>query len=231
MTPATGTALLVLAAFVLPGFVAILVKERIYEVPDEQQSFDRVLQTLYYSLLVYSVPVVVAVLAGVDRSDFESLFRGQADLRITAGLAIGITLILPMAIAYAGRRWMISEARQTVLDALKVSITHRTPSSWDYAWEDGEPCLVVATLKSGEVVGGYYGPNSHSGYGSQHRDLFLEERWSVQEVEGGRMRLEPLERTLGAWLAADDLVVVERYAVSDEQVEEIRGQVDEAQGG
>lgn len=213
----------------LPGFVAILVKERIYEVPDEQQPFDRVLQTLYYSLLVYAIPVVIAVVAGADRADFERLFQGEVDLRFTACLAIGVTLVLPMVIAYTGRRWMISDARQTVLGALKVSITHRTPSSWDYAWEDGEPCLVVATLKSGEVVGGYYGPNSHSGYGSQHRDLFLEERWSVEQHESGTMRLEPLDRTLGAWLAADDLVVVERYAVSDEQVEEIRGEVYEVE--
>ncbi len=210
----------------MPGFVAILVKERIYEVPSEQMPFDRVLQTLYYSLLVYSIPVLVAVVAGADRSDFERLLHGEADLRITACIAIGVGLLLPVLIAYAGRRWMISDARPWVLSALKVSITHRTPSSWDYAFESGEPCLVVATLKSGELVGGYYGPNSHSGYGSQHRDLFLEERWSVTRRESGEMRLEPLDRTLGAWLAADDLVVVERYAVSDEQVEEIRGAVE-----
>jgi hypothetical protein len=132
MAPATGTALLILGAFVLPGFVAILVKERIYEVPNEQQPFDRVLQTLYYSLLVYSLPTLVAVVGGVDREDFERLFRGDVDLRLTAAIAIGIALLTPMGIAYAGRRWMISDARQTVLDKLKVSITHRTPSSWSH---------------------------------------------------------------------------------------------------
>jgi hypothetical protein len=45
MAPATGTAILLLVAFVLPGFVTLLVKERIYEVPAEQQPFDRLLQT------------------------------------------------------------------------------------------------------------------------------------------------------------------------------------------
>lgn len=223
MAPATGTALLILVVFVLPGFVTILVKERIYEVPDEQHAFERLLQTLYYSLLVYSIPAILAVLVGTNRSDFERLFEGESDLRVTAAIAVAIALILPISVAYAGRRWMISEYRQHLLARLKVSITHRTPSSWDYAWEDGEPCLVVAKLKNGETVGGYYGPKSHSGYGSQHRDLFLEERWSVTPDETGDTRLERLERTLGVWLAADEIVAVERYGVSDEQVQELRG--------
>lgn len=224
MTPATGTAIFVLVAFVLPGFVTILVKERIYEVPAEQQPFDRLLQTLYYSLLVYAVPATIAVLAGAEREDFERLFRGEADLRVTVGVAVGVLLLLPLSIAYAGRRWMVSSWRPRLLECLRVSITHRTPSSWDYAWEDGEPCLVVVTLKDAEPVAGYYGPNSHSGYGSQHRDLFLEERWSIVEDPEEGTRLEPTENSLGVWLAADDIVVVERYGVSDEQVEELRGE-------
>lgn len=117
---------------------------------------------------------------------------------------------------------MISGWRESVLGWLRVSITHRTPSSWDYAWEDDEPCLVVAALKTGEDVAGYYGPKSHSGYGSQHRDLFLEERWSIVQDDAGT-RLERVEKTLGLWLAADEIVSVERYAVSDEQLQELRG--------
>jgi len=99
MAPATGTAILVLVAFVLPGFVTILVKERIYEVPAEQQPFDRLLQTLYYSLLVYAVPATIAVIAGADRDDFERLFRGDADLRVTAAVAMAVLLLLPLSIA------------------------------------------------------------------------------------------------------------------------------------
>lgn len=223
MTPATGTALLILAAFVMPGFVTILVKERIYEVPSEQQAFERLLQTLYYSLLVYALPIVLAVAAGADREWFDRLFHARVDLRLTALFAFGVAIVLPVGIAYAGRRWMVSPWRPRVLGWLKVSITHRTPSSWDYAWEDDEPCLVVATLKNGDSVAGYYGPKSHSGYGSQHRDLFLEERWNIVQNEPDGTSLEPVEKTLGLWVAADEIVSVERYAVNDEQYQELRG--------
>lgn len=70
----------------LPGFVAILVKERIYEVPSEQQAFERLLQTLYYSLLVYALPLSIAVLVGAERDHFESLLQGEANLAVTVAL-------------------------------------------------------------------------------------------------------------------------------------------------
>jgi hypothetical protein len=208
-------------AFVLPGFIAILVKERLYEVPAEKQAFDRLLQTLYYSLLVYAVPVVIAVVAGARTRDFEKLLRGKVDPRLTAVTGVSVLILLPLLTAYGGRRWMVSTLRPIVLERLHVSAGHRTPSSWDYAWEDGEPCLVVVTLRSGEAVGGYYGRHSHSGYGSQHRDLFLEELWSIVE-SGGHTRLEPNPGSLGVWLSAEEIVSVERYALGDVQLEEIQ---------
>lgn len=118
---------------------------------------------------------------------------------------------------------MISRLRAKALEKLRVSVTHRTPSSWDFTFEDGEPCLVVVTMKSGNAVAGYYGPKSHSGYGSQYRDLFLEERWTIIS-EDGTTRLEPTEQSLGIWVAADEIVSVERYGVDDEQVQELRGE-------
>ncbi|HTE60130.1 MAG TPA: DUF6338 family protein [Solirubrobacteraceae bacterium] len=124
-SPATGTALLLLVAFVLPGFVAILVKERIYELPAEQQAFERLLQTLYYSLLIYAVPISVAVIVGADRSDFEQFARGESSPRLTVALAITVLLILPLAIAYGGRRWLISSTRLRWLERLRISTSHR----------------------------------------------------------------------------------------------------------
>ena len=38
MAPATGTALLVLVAFVLPGFVAVLLSERTHLVPNDKRT-------------------------------------------------------------------------------------------------------------------------------------------------------------------------------------------------
>lgn len=65
----TGTALLILVVFVLPGFVAVLVRERIYEVRIEETTFDRLLTSVYSSLLIWSVPLLFAIVAGAGRED------------------------------------------------------------------------------------------------------------------------------------------------------------------
>jgi hypothetical protein len=84
---------------------------------------------------------------------------------------------------------------------------------------------MVATLKDGTVVGGYYGPKSHSGYGTQDRDLFLEERWMVKSDENGQVvALDRIDNSLGVWLAPDEIVSLARYAVDDAQVQELRNQ-------
>jgi hypothetical protein len=73
-TRATGTALLILVAFVLPGFVAVLLKERLYEVRSEELTFDRLLTTIYYSLLVYLLPALaVASLSALEVIDAATL--------------------------------------------------------------------------------------------------------------------------------------------------------------
>ena len=55
MAPETGTALLILAVFVLPGFVTLLLRERMFAVRGEDTPFERLLNALYYSALVYAV--------------------------------------------------------------------------------------------------------------------------------------------------------------------------------
>lgn len=73
-TPATGTALPILVIFVLSGFVAVLLKERICDVRGEEATFDRLLTTVYYSLLVYLLPaLVVGVLSAPGALDHDDI--------------------------------------------------------------------------------------------------------------------------------------------------------------
>lgn len=53
MAPQTGTALLIIAVFVLPGFVTLLMRERTYRVKGQDSSFERLLNALYFSSIIY----------------------------------------------------------------------------------------------------------------------------------------------------------------------------------
>lgn len=215
----TGTALLILVGFVLPGFVAVLIKERIYEVRGEESGFDRLLTTAYYSVLVWTLPTVTAVGAGVDRGDLERFFSGRSPLWITALVGASVLLALPASSAYGAWRWTTSSSRQTLLGRLGIGRAHRVPSSWDWAFETGGDLFLVVTLKDGSRIAGYYGERSHSGYGTKLRDLFLEERWDLSD--NGRELEGRAPGTLGVWISADEIIAVEQYSLSHEARQEI----------
>jgi Family of unknown function (DUF6338) len=80
VTPATGTALLILVAFVLPGFVCLLVSERTHVVRDTSSGFERTLLALYYSTLSYAILTLIAWLAGYDRKDITHLYRHEQSI-------------------------------------------------------------------------------------------------------------------------------------------------------
>jgi hypothetical protein len=223
MAPATGNALLILVVFILPGFVAVLLKERIYEVRGEESTFDRLLTTVYYSLFVYiPVALVVGLLSAfgvLHQNDVVDLVNGRAAIWLTALVALLVLLVLPAASALAASAWVRSNTRLGWQKRLRIRPVHRVPTSWDFAFDPEQDLLLVVNLRDGGRIAGYYGRRSHSGYGTKTRDLFLEERWDFNdqgtELEG------PVRGSVGLWIGADDIVAVEHYALSDEQQQEL----------
>ncbi len=224
--PATGTALLILVAFVLPGFVAVLLKERMYEVRGEESTFDRLLTTVYYSLLVYLLPALaVAVLSAVgllDQSGLEQFASGRSPLWLTASIGITVLLVLPASAAVGAWQWMNSSWRRGLYArSARLNPEHRTQTSWDFAFNHEQDLLLVIELKDGNRVAGYYGKRSHSGYGTRTRDLFLEERWDVSADDGSISRPPAERHSVGVWIAADEIRLVDHYAMSDEHQRDI----------
>ena len=70
MPPATGTALIILVAFLLPGFVTVLLKELTFKSAEDPTPLDRLLRTLSYSVWSYLLIAVVAIPLGIHRSNF-----------------------------------------------------------------------------------------------------------------------------------------------------------------
>lgn len=223
MPPATGSALLILVVFVLPGFVAVLLKERIYEVRGEEATFDRLLTTVYYSLLVY-IPVALTVgllsaVGALHRHDLDEFFHGRSPVWLTGLLALIVLLVLPAASSLIAWAWVNSDARLAWQRRLDINPVHRVPTSWDFAFDSEQDLLLVVTLKDGSRVAGYYGRRSHSGYGTKTRDLFLEERWDFGDDGASLSGAAPL--SIGVWISADEIVAVEHYALNDEQKQQL----------
>lgn len=220
MPSATGQALLILVIFVLPGFVTLLFKERIYEIPAEQSSFERLFSALFYSLLVYAPLVVFGAIIGVGREEIIEIYSARNGLWPLLGVGLAAGIILPLTIAYASRRWQISSIRDTVLEKLRISPEHRVPTAWDYFFSYRLPALLRITLSTGEVVAGYYAGMSFTAYAAHGGDIYLQEQWELEPTTF-RM-LGPVEGSMGLWVPGSQVTQIEIFAVTQEHREAFR---------
>lgn len=214
MAPATGTAILILGVFVLPGFVTLLFRERTYVVRDEASTFERLLTALYYSALIYVIALFAGwLIGGLDDGDLVAFYQGHKTLGLylLAGFIIG--LLLPVAISEAGRLWMGSKTwRPRLLARLGINPGHSTRSAWNEMFAHEGTAMIRVTLTDGRVVGGYYGPGSLASYSEHNQDLLISQRWVLDDE---KWFVEPAQGSLGVWIPASEIASVELTEVPE----------------
>jgi Family of unknown function (DUF6338) len=214
VTPATGTALLILVAFVLPGFVTLLISERTHAVKDTSGASERLLLAVYYSVLTYSLLAILAWIFGWDRDGITHLYKHEQDVGKILGIALLAILVIPAAIATISRLWLRSKTRARFIKKAGINPGHQTPTAWDHFFEQGREAFIRTTLTDGRVVGGYYGPGSFATFGEQTRDLFVATQWVLDE---DAWFLNEADATLGFWVPKESVVSLELYAVERDE--------------
>lgn len=219
MTPAAGTALLLLAAFVLPGFVTLLVRERTYVIKGEDTPFERLLNALFYSAIIYAILGLGLAAFAFDDRNISSLYAGHYVFGVyllLGGLAL---FVLPLSIAEFGRRWQKSETlRPKFLEWAKIDPGHGVPAGWEQLFlespgaKGGRGLMLRVTLEDGRVVGGFFGGKSLAGYTVHRRDLFIEERWSFDDKE--KWFKEAIPANYGLWISESQIHSIEAYEPS-----------------
>ena len=212
MAPATGTAILTLVVFVLPGFVSLRYGERTYVTKAEGSPFERLLNALYASSLTYAIVLSAGyLLFKLDARDIADLYNGRRALSDYVALASAL-FVVPLVIAEVARRWSRSEVRRKYLRWARISPVHRTPSGWEHFFLSDQSAWLRVTLNDGRVIGGYFGASSFAGYTSDTPDLYLEQRW---ELDDDDWFVQAAPRTLGVYVRADAIVTAEFYAVAE----------------
>lgn len=213
MAPETGTALLVIAVFVLPGFVTLLMRERTYRVRDQDSPFERLLTALYFSSIIYVVLASAWVVDGLGREVIARLSTGEEPLRVYLLLSLVGLFVLPISIAEVGRHWQRSRTlRPWFLRRIGVDPGHSMPAGWEQLFQEAlrtrSGLMLLVTLEDGRVVGGYFGEESLAGYTARTRDLFIEERWNLDEEDWFE---RPAEGSLGLWISDKQINSIEVY--------------------
>jgi hypothetical protein len=212
MAPQTGTSLLILVAFVLPGFVALLISERTHVVPRSRSPFELLLVATYYSVVSWGLIAFALWPFGLDRADLRRMYRHESLGKLAAISALAV-LLVPAVVAYLAGLWQ-RYLRRPVLIWLKMRPDHAVPSAWDSLFErqvrHQQPAMVRAFLKDGQSVAGYLGPRGFAGYGEQSQDLLLDARWTLDRDDWFK---DPTPGSQGVWLSAGSIVSFELYDV------------------
>lgn len=216
MAPETGTALVLLSAFVLPGFVTLLIRERIYWVKGQDTPFERLLNALYYSSIIYVALTAIWLLDGRTRHDLDVLVAGEAALGAYLLVSATGLFVLPLLIANCGHIWQCSKkARPWLLRSFHIDRGHSVTAGWEQLFlqssgvQAGKGLMLRVTLEDGRVVGGYFGEDSLAAYSTHGRDLFLEQRWQLDADD--LWFLGPIEGSYGLWIAGDQIHSIEAY--------------------
>lgn len=82
------------------------------------------------------------------------------------------------------------------------------PSAWDFYFDQRRPAFVLIHLMSGNLIGGYYGPNSYTTSFPNHGNLYLE---AVYEVSPDGTFGEPISDTDGIIIASNEYRYIELF--------------------
>lgn len=224
MTPTTGTALALILAFVLPGFVVVLFQERTFKQAQDLGPFDRLLRALYYSVWCYLLLAAVSFAAGLDRPWGERLLdRNDSDPAAlvwlgAAAIFIPATIVWACTLAFRQKGW--SDAAATKLG---INSRHQVPTGWDDWFTEGMQAHVRIGFADGTSVWGYYGERSFASYAKDGRDLYLEGVFHETQLPANAETGAPARpwfgpskgQSHGIWVKADDAVFVEFYSFDD----------------
>lgn len=185
-----------LLLLVLPGFISIRVFELL--VPARSTSTGReALEALSYGAVNFGI-WLAPLLYGFDWLRARPIRFGLVMFAVLvvspALLAIGARILLAWSVV---ARWVRSPV----------------PTAWDHFFGLRRAAWMRLRLKSGQVVGGFYGDRSFASSDTAGRDLYLELAWRLDPQD--LSFVEPAERSLGVLVSRDELEYIELFSPAE----------------
>ncbi len=187
-------AVLLFAAFFLPGFVSV----RVYDllVPGERRDFSSaLLEVGAYSALNYALlfwPIAWALSAEPVASRLWTLY-----------LLVMVVLIVAPAI------WPYIYIKLAASGTLRGMVRHPTLKAWDFVFAKRQPHWVIVHLKDGRMIGGKFGSGSFASSSPAEEQLYVEQLWKLDECGKFQAAVEDSE---GIVVLRDEIAAVELFA-------------------
>ena len=187
--------LILLIVFVFPGLVSM----HIYRLIMPARAIDwstAVLEGAFYSIINFclTLPLLVAITCNDFSSAHPYLF--------SMGL-LSILLVFPIIWP---RAWTtLIKSRKLMA---KLQLPH--PTAWDWFFDKRNPVFMLIHLRSGKVIGGYYGNDSFASSFPLDGDLYLR---AVYNLDKNLRFTAPVDNTRGLLIRKDEYSYIELYDV------------------
>ena len=161
--PTTFSAVLVIVAFVIPGFIASRILSFAYSRSAIAEG-QAILEAITLSCLNYALLSWLLAWAWIQHWYQQPL--------LLATVVFCILFVTPVVIALILVK--IFDTDWGLRLRLSYGVAHPVLKAWDSFFRRGRLCWVVATMKGGRIFAGYYGPNSYASSFPADEDVYLE---------------------------------------------------------
>lgn len=195
----SGDKILWFILFVMPGFLSVKIYE-LFVPGDARESKKLIFDSVAYSAIVYGISSP-ALYWWANTRFFEGSLLGNCVL------AFCVLFLLPCILP-----WLFQKIRRSEW-ILRFGVQHPVNSPWDFVFEKGKPYWTIVTLKNGNKIAGYYGPNSFASGSPAAEGIYLEQNWMISEDGGFERRRDS---TAGILILPPDISTVEFFEVYTE---------------
>lgn len=178
---------------VVPGFVAIKVYD--LRVPSERRNLSQSLIEII-SISMLNLAVWFWRLLEITEAGFRERHPGWFYAAIYFVFFIspaGLALLFHKALT---SRW------------LRSAVTDPTATAWDHFFRKRKACWMIFHLKSGKIMGGFFGGDSAASSFPRPQEVYVEEVW---RVDAEFRFVERVERTAGAIISREECSLVEIF--------------------
>lgn len=195
--PTSTTAVLILILFVMPGFLTSRVVGLAYPRKELSEAY-LALEAIALSCLNYGLTSWLIVMFWLKHWYMNPLYFAE--------VAFLVLFIVPVAIGIV-TIWISDSAFLQQIRS-RFGLTNPVPTGWDHFFRHSGSCWVVATLKSGELIAGLYGPNSAASSYPADEDIYIEKLCRLSP--SGEME-ELISTSKGAIISMENVQVIEFY--------------------
>ncbi|HVY24344.1 MAG TPA: DUF6338 family protein [Steroidobacteraceae bacterium] len=185
--------LILFIGFVIPGFVSLKAYES-FLASTPKESSKQLIDAVAYSCINYAL--LLWPISLVETSKMRATYPN-----LYAAFYVFVLLGAPVVWTF-----LYKKLRETQL--FQAALPHPTSKPWDYLFGQRKPYWVIITLKDGKQIAGRYDASSFASSAPAPEQLYLEERWVLNDT-GGFER--PREDTAGVMILARDVETIEFF--------------------